>query len=430
MRQVAPVALGLFVLIVLACSGGSDSGPGETPTAGSTATVAPTPTAPAATTTVTAVATGTGTATPPGVAVEDMPLDVRVGQLIFTGLPGTTVGAEAERLLGTLHMGNVVVMGENAGTPTQVAAFTSAVQELAERNNGVGALIATDQEGGLVQRLTEGFTRLPDAASVGSAGRPDLARQYGEMVGDELRAVGVNMALGPVLDVNDNPANPVIGRRAFGSTVETVVATGLPYIEGLHAAGVVAVGKHYPGHGNTETDSHFTLPVVRKTLDQLEATELAPFEAAVAAGLDAVMVAHVAYPALDPSGMPASLSAVIGAMLKEHLGVRGIVVTDDLGMAGVAALMPSEEAALRAVQAGADLLICVSLPCDATLVHARLMRAVATGELSASRLNDAVRRVLELKERHGIGVRWNGSLDAVGSPAHRAVIEEILAAGG
>ncbi|MEZ4553276.1 MAG: beta-N-acetylhexosaminidase [Dehalococcoidia bacterium] len=429
MRRLTAAAMVLAALFVLACS--SDGRAVETPTVEPTTTTTTTPTS---TATAVATATVTGTPTPTGpisdAAVEELPLDVRVGQLIFTGLPGTTVGAEAQRLLGTLHIGNVVVMGENAGTPAQVEAFTSAVQELVERSNSVGALIATDQEGGLVQRLTEGFTRLPDAASVGAAGRSDLARQYGEVVGDELSAVGVNMALGPVLDVNDNPANPVIGRRAFGSTVETVVATGLPYIEGLHAAGVVAVGKHYPGHGNTETDSHFTLPVVRKTVEQIEATELAPFDAAMAAGLDAVMVAHVAYPALDPLGMPASLSPVIGAMLKDQLGASGVVVTDDLGMAGVAALMPSEDAALRAVQAGADLLICVSLPCDATLVHARLMRAVETGELAESRLNDAVRRVLELKERHRIGVQVSGDLDAVGSPAHRAVIEEILAAGG
>jgi beta-N-acetylhexosaminidase len=362
----------------------------------------------------------------PGTAVAQLAIEVRVGQLIFTGVPGTSVGAQAERLLGQLHIGNVVVMGENAGTPAQVAALTSQLQTLARRSNGVGALIATDQEGGLVQRLTQGFTRLPDAASVGAAGRPELARQYGEVVGDELSAAGVNMALGPVLDVNDNPANPVIGRRAFGTTVGAVVASGLPYIEGLHAARVVAVGKHYPGHGNTETDSHFTLPVVKKTLAELEQTELAPFRAAMGAGLDAVMVAHVAYPALDPSGLPASLSPTIGRMLKEQLGPLGVVVTDDLGMAGVAALMPPEEAALRAVQAGADLVICVSTPCDATRVQARLLQAVRSGDLPESRLNDAVRRVLALKRAYAVGEPGRGRVEDVGSAAHQAVIAEIL----
>lgn len=359
---------------------------------------------------------------------DQLSLEVRVGQLIFTGVPGTSVGAAAERLVGQLHIGNVVLMGENAGPPAQVAELTSQLQALAVRSNGVGALIATDQEGGTVQRLKQGFTILPDAASVGAAGRSDLARRYGEMVGDELSAVGVNMPLGPVLDVNDNPANPVIGRRAFGTTVEAVVASGVPFIEGLHAAGVIAVGKHYPGHGNTETDSHFTLPVVKKTLAELEQTELAPFRAATQAGLDAVMVAHVAYPALDPSGLPASLSPVIGGMLKEQLGPHGVVVTDDLGMAGVAAMMAPEEAALRAVQAGADLVICVSQPCDATRVQARLLRAAQTGELSEARLNDAVRRVIELKQRYNAGAPGRGRLEDVGSAAHRALVAEILGA--
>lgn len=371
----------------------------------------------------------TADASPAGSAAgQPLSLEVRVGQLIFTGVPGAAVGAAAEHLVGELHIGNVVLMGENAGSPAQVAALTSALQALAMRSNGAGALIATDQEGGTVQRLKQGFTLLPDAASVGAAGRPELARRYGELAGDELSAVGVNMSLGPVLDVNDNPANPVIGRRAFGTTVEAVVASGVPYIGGLQAAGVIAVGKHYPGHGNTETDSHFTLPVVKKTLDQLRETELAPFEAAMRAGLDAVMVAHVAYPALDPSGLPASLSPVIGRMLKEQLGPRGVVVTDDLGMAGVAALMTPEEAALRAVQAGADLVICVSQPCDAARVQARLLRAAQTGELSEARLDDAVRRVLELKQTYRVGTAGRGRVEDVGSAAHRAVVAEILGA--
>lgn len=425
MRRAVAFLAALVAVVALACGDDAPSGGGPspletTPTAAATATGTVTPSSPPQ---VTRTPEG---APDGGVVIAQLPLEVRVGQLIFTGVPGTTVGAQAERLLGQLHIGNVVVMGENAGTPAQVAALTSQLQALAERSNGVGALIATDQEGGLVQRLTQGFTRLPDAAAVGAVGQPDLARRYGEMVGDELSAAGVNMALGPVLDVNDNPANPVIGRRAFGSTVDAVVASALPFIDGLHAAGVVAVGKHFPGHGNTETDSHFTLPVVKKTVADLERTELAPFRAAMRGGLDAVMVAHVAYPALDSSGLPASLSPTIGQMLKEQLGPLGVVVTDDLGMAGVAALMTPEEAALRAVQAGADLVICVSAPCDATRVQARLLRAVRSGELSESRLNDAVRRILDLKREYRVGQPGRGRLDDVGSAAHRAVVTEIL----
>ncbi len=423
------LGLGFVTAVLLGGCAGDDSAPVTSePTASSTTAVEATATANG----TPALPTGTpGRTATPAASEAELPLEVKVGQLIFAGIPGTQVGAQAQRLVGELHIGNLVLMGENVGSPSQVAELTAALQQLAVRSNGYGALIATDQEGGTVQRLTQGFTRLPDAATVGAAADPDLARRYGDIVGSELASVGVNMPLGPVLDVNDNPANPVIGRRAFGSTVDVVIATGLPFIEGLRGAGVIAVGKHFPGHGNTETDSHFTLPVVKKTLGDLEATELAPFRAAVDAGIDAIMVAHVAYPALDPSGQPASLSPVIvGQLLKRQIGFTGVVVTDDLGMAGVAALMTPEDAALTAVQAGADLVICVSLPCDATKVQARLLRAARSGELSRERLDDAVARVIRLKRQYGVGAGPSGGLAEVGSAAHQALVATILAAAG
>jgi beta-N-acetylhexosaminidase len=379
----------------------------------------------------TSVPTSEATATPPGDDLASMPLEVKVGQLLFTGVPGTAVGPEAERLISELHLGNVVVMGANVASPEQVAALTSDLQQLALESNGYGAIIATDQEGGLVQRLVEGFTSLPEAAVVGAAGDADLARQYGAMVGAELRATGVNMDLAPVLDVNDNPANPVIGRRAFGTTPAAVIAVALPFIDGLHDAQVAAVGKHFPGHGNTETDSHFTLPVVHKSLDELEATELAPFRAAIEAGIDAIMVAHVAYPSLDPSGLPASISStIVTGLLREQLGFEGVIVTDDMGMAGVAALMPSEQAVVEAVKAGVDLVICVSMPCDAEMAQAALIAAVESGDLPLARVDDAVRRVLELKQRFEVERTDLGDLAAAGSAEHQAVVDEILAAAG
>jgi beta-N-acetylhexosaminidase len=301
------------------------------------------------------------------------------------------------------------------------------LQELAVEANGVGALIATDQEGGLVQRLVQGFTRLPEAAVVGAAGDSDLARQYGAMVGAELRAAGVNMDLAPVLDVNDNPANPVIGRRAFGTTPTAVIDVALPFLEGLRDERVAAVGKHFPGHGNTETDSHFTLPVVRKDLEALEATELAPFRAAIDDGIEAIMVAHVAYPTLDPTGTPASISpAIVTDLLRRQIGFDGVVVTDDMGMAGVAALMPSEQAAVEAVKAGVDLVICVSLPCEAPKAQAALLEAVRSGELPMARVDEAVRRILALKAVLEVERTDFGDLEAVGGAEHRAVVDRVL----
>lgn len=358
-------------------------------------------------------------------------IEVQVGQLIFAGIPGTQLGSEARRLIDELHVGNVILMGENVSSASQVAGLTAELQERMLQSNGIGAFIGTDQEGGLVQRLVRGFTRLPDAASVGATGDAALAQQYGAVVGAELQAVGVNMPLGPVLDVNDNPANPVIGRRAFGTTVVDVVRVALPFIDGLRSGGVIAVGKHFPGHGNTELDSHFAMPVVKKSRAELERTELAPFAAAIRGGLGAVMVAHVAYPALDASGLPASVSpAIVSGLLKEQMGFSGVVITDDLGMVGVTGLLAPEDAAVAAVKAGVDLVICVSRPCDVARTHAALMRAVRSGEISGSRLADAYRRVTELKRAYDVGRAFGGDLSLVGSAAHRAVVDEVLRAAG
>jgi beta-N-acetylhexosaminidase len=429
MRRWSLAALVLLAAVFGAACGGDDE-PEVTPTveASPTSTVTATATAEP-----TVTSTSTPSATPEGDDLASMPLEVKVGQLLFTGVPGTAVGPEAQRLIAELHLGNVVVMGANAGTPAQVAALTADLQQLALESNGVGAIIATDQEGGLVQRLVEGFTSLPEAAVIGSgaAGNADLARQYGAMVGAELRAAGVNMDLAPVLDVNDNPANPVIGRRAFGTTPAAVIDVTLPFIEGLHDELVAAVGKHFPGHGNTETDSHFTLPVVHKSLEELEATELAPFRAAIEAGIDAIMVAHVAYPSLDPSGLPASISStIVTGLLRQQLGFDGVVVTDDMGMAGVAALMPSEQAVVESVKAGVDLVICVSLPCDAETAQSALIAAVESGDLPLSRVDDAVRRVLALKQQLEVERTDVGNLEAVGSAEHQTVVDEIVARAG
>jgi beta-N-acetylhexosaminidase len=363
--------------------------------------------------------------------VASMSLQEKVGQLIFAGIPGIEVGDPARHLFNDLHIGNIVIMGNNAGTPAQVAALTAGIQQLALNSNGIGALIATDQEGGTVQRLVNGFTDLPDARTVGEAADPDLARQYGAMVGSELRAVGVNMALAPVLDVNDNPDNPVIGRRAFGTTPDEVIAVALPFIEGLRSANVIATGKHFPGHGSTETDSHFTLPVVHKTVAELEATELAPFRGATQAGIGAVMVAHVAYPALDASGVPASISQpIVTGVLKQELGFDGVVVTDDMAMAGITGQAPPAQSSVKAIAAGADIVICVSLPCDPETTQAAIIDAVNTGQLSMGRIDDAVRHILALKQAFDVSSGAMGDITAVGSTEHQAIVDQVIAEAG
>ena len=376
-------------------------------------------------------------ATPVPDELAAMPLEVKVGQMILAGVEDETVGDDARHIINDLHIGNVILMGRNFDSPEQVVQLTRGLQDLAMSANGVPLLIGTDQEGGLVQRANyyAGFTPMPPAELVGTARDPALAEQYGQMVGAELHAVGVNIDFAPVLDVNDNPTNPVIGAlgRSFGATPELVEESALPFMDGLHAAGVMAAGKHFPGHGSTTADSHNALPFVDKDRVALDAVDIAPFRAAIEAGIDAIMPAHVVYPALDPSGLPATLSEpILTGLLREELGFTGVIVTDDLGMEGVMQIAPPEESGVRAVLAGADLLTCVRMTtagaCQPEMIeqlHKGLMKAARDGRLPMERIDESVRRIMALKSRYTVGPATGGELGVIQSPEHFRIIAAI-----
>ena len=388
----------------------------------------------------------TATAAPPVAAPaagQTMTLEIKIGQMLMAGVAGPTLGDDARHVIGDLHVGNVVLMGPNVHSPEQVLRLTRDLQALALQANGVGLLVATDQEGGLVQRLRgiDGFTLLPGAAAVGRAQRdPGLLRRYGRMVGDELAAVGVTIDFAPVLDVNDNPENPVIGGlgRAFGETPARVEGAALPFLDGLHDAGVAATGKHFPGHGATSADSHVAIPVVEKSRAELEATEFRPFRAAIARGIDAIMTAHVVYPALDPSGLPATVSApIITGVLRNEMGFDGVVFTDDMGMAGIADVFSPEEAAVQAVLAGADVIVCARLELTGACkpewierLRAGLLQAVTDGRISMARVDQSGRRIQALKVRYPVGPASGERLSRVQGAEHVRIVADVLEAAG
>jgi beta-N-acetylhexosaminidase len=379
-------------------------------------------------------------ATPVADALAGMPLEVKIGQLILAGVEDDVVGDDSRHIINDLHIGNIILMGRNFDSPQQVLQLTQDLQHLAMSANGVPLLIGTDQEGGLVQRANyyAGFTPMPPAQLVGSAQDPTLAEQYGQMVGEELHAVGIAVDFAPVLDVNDNQTNPVIGAlgRSFGTTPELVEESALPFIAGLHAAGVIAVGKHFPGHGSTTTDSHNELPFVDKDRAALDAVDIAPFRAAIETGIDAIMPAHVVYEALDPSGLPATLSEpILTGLLRGELGFTGVIVTDDLGMEGIMQIAPPEQSGVRAILAGADMLTCVRMStagaCQPEMIeqlHEGLMTAATDGRLPIERIDESVRRILALKTRYGIGPATGEGLDAIQSPEHFRIIAAIYEA--
>jgi beta-N-acetylhexosaminidase len=371
--------------------------------------------------------------------VAGLPIEVKIGQLIMAGVTDTEVGDDSRHIVEELHIGNIILMGRNFDSPEQVLKLTQDLQALSMEANGLPLLIGTDQEGGLVQRANyyAGFTPMPPAQLAGGAEDPELMEQYGRMVGTELAAVGVNVDFAPVLDVNDNPENPVIGAlgRSFGTTPAAVEASALPFLAGLEAAGIAGVGKHFPGHGSTTADSHLDLPYVDKDLADLEAVDLAPFVAAVETGIPAIMPAHVVYDALDPD-LPATLSSKIQTdLLRGTLGFEGVIVTDDLGMAGIMQIAPPEESGVRAILAGADLLTCVRMTvtgaCQPEMIeqlHAGLVAAVEDGRLSEERVDESVRRILALKAAYNAGPASGDNLDLIQSPDHLRIIADIYSA--
>lgn len=355
-----------------------------------------------------------------GEIVEAMTTQQQAGQVIVATYPGIEPPVD---LISDLHLGGVIVMGDNVPTgpnaATALASVTERVQEAADRPHPV--IIGVDQEGGPVARVGAPATEFPPGMAHGAANRPALSRQAARASASELSALGFTTVFSPVADVT-TPSDPTIGVRSPSDDPAVVGAVATAQVEGYADGGVVGVVKHFPGHGSVPADSHLELPVQPASLDQLTERDLVPFEQAVRAGAPAVMVAHIDVRDVDP-GVPSSLSrAVVTGVLRDRLGFDGVVVTDSLGMAAIADRYTSGQSAVAALAAGVDLLL---MPPDPRAARDAIVSAVAAGELDAQRLAEAARRVValalhqdELAERPGI--------DVVGT--HTAASRELSAA--
>ncbi|HEY6003831.1 MAG TPA: beta-N-acetylhexosaminidase [Anaeromyxobacter sp.] len=321
-----------------------------------------------------------------------MSLDRDVAGLFCVGFEGKSPSPEVLELVRRGVYG-VVLFGRNVEDAEQVAALVAELKRAADRP----LLVCIDQEGGRVARLRapQGFTELPPMRALGDTGDEVLAREAGRLLGSELRAVGIDQDFAPVVDVDTNPANPVIGDRSLSRDPEVVSRLGAALAQGLQAAGVAACAKHFPGHGDTSMDSHLDLPSLPHPLERLERVELVPFRALARAGVASVMTAHVVFEALDPR-RPATLSPPVMRLLREQAGFDGCAISDDLEMKAVADHFPLEEAAPGAVLAGVDAL----LVCHRAAVQHRaidLVRMAAErGEIPRARLAEARGRVERL----------------------------------
>jgi beta-N-acetylhexosaminidase len=291
-------------------------------------------------------------------------------------------------------------------------------------------LIALDQENGLVRRLGESITNFPGAMALGATGDEEVTQAVAEATGQELRALGVNMNLAPDADVNNNPANPVIGVRSFGEDPQLVARLTAAAVRGYRAAGVVSDLKHFPGHGDTAVDSHLGLPTVPHTRERLERVELPPFRAGIAAGADTVMLAHLRLPNLAPDDdAPASVSPAVVRLLRESLGFSGVILTDCLEMDAIANTLGVERGATLALHAGADIILISHHIAPQRGAIERARAAVASGELAEDTIRQAAERVLRLKART---LAWDAlpapvSVATVSSDAHQRLRDRAYA---
>jgi beta-N-acetylhexosaminidase len=328
-----------------------------------------------------------------------MTVEQKVGQLMVVSFSGTAMSAEAERMVREYHAGGVILFQQNLVRAEQTRRLTAQLQGAAK----VPLLVAVDQEGGPVVRVLDGATAFPAQMAVGATFSTQAAAGVAAETAKELRALGLNVNFGPVADVNSNPRNPIIGTRAYGADPAMVGRLAAAAVQGAQGAGVLAVAKHFPGHGDADVDSHRALPLIEHPLTRLQTVELPPFRAAVEAGVDGIMTAHLLLPALEPDPKrSATLSPAVLGYLREQLGFKGLIVTDDLEMGAIVNDYGTAEAAKLAFQAGADVLLFRRDVAEQQRAHGLLVAAIKNGEIPQQRLDASVRRVLEAKARRGI----------------------------
>ncbi len=333
----------------------------------------------------------------------------QVGQLVIPWLSGSYTALDdslyqvAARWVDSLEIGGLII---SVGSPLDIATKLNALQ----LRSRLPLLISADLEWGAGMRVV-GATAFPQIMAVGATGDPHDAYTIGAAAAVEGRAVGIHVNFAPDADVNNNPANPIINIRSFGEDPRTVSRLVAEYVRGLHEHAMLATLKHFPGHGDTETDSHIGLPVITAGYARLDSLELVPFRAGIAAGADVVMSAHIAFPALTGSNEPATLSAaVLTGLLRDSLRFPGLVVTDALMMGAIVARYGAGEATVRAFLAGSDLLL---IPADADSAVLAMTAAVASGRVTRERLAQSVRRVLEIKRRLGLLERRTVPIDSI-----------------
>ena len=330
--------------------------------------------------------------------ISEMNVKEKIGQMIFAGIEGHNFSEETKRLVSTDKVGGIIFYKNNLTDVNETLALLNAIKKESEHEM-IPLFLGVDQEGGRISRLPQ-LSKLPTNKEIGKLNDPSYSYKIGTHLGEEMNAFGFNLDFAPVLDVNSNPKNPVIGDRSFGDDVHIVSELGIQTMKGIQSENVISVVKHFPGHGDTAVDSHLELPIIEKSLEDLQKLELIPFKRAIENDADVVMIAHILLPKIDPA-FPSSMShEIITGILRDQFQFNGVVITDDMTMSAIIDNYEIGQAAVEAVKAGNDIVLIGHDYSNVIKALEAIEKSVNDGEITEERIDESVHRILALKEKY------------------------------
>lgn len=331
--------------------------------------------------------------------IKTMSIDEKIGQLLIVGFEGSEINEQVKTEIIENKVGGVILFSRNIDNQDQTLQLINDIK-LSNSSNKIPLFISVDEEGGTVARLDKIYDKLPDAKKLGDMNNSEISYEYGRLLGEKLNNLGFNLNYAPVLDINSNPKNPVIGVRALGDNPELVTKNGIELINGIRSKKVIPSVKHFPGHGDTDIDSHINLPIINKSLEELKRFELLPFINAIDEDIEMIMVAHILFKQLDDE-FPSSMSKVIITdLLRKDLGYKGVVITDDLTMGAIVKNYSLDRAAIEYFKAGGDIALICHGEDNPKLVIDELKASISNGQITLEEIDEKVYRILTLKEKY------------------------------
>lgn len=342
--------------------------------------------------------------------ISTMTLEEKVGQMMFYGVNGTNVDDKVVNLFEDQHAGGIILYGHRnfwGSSLDNNVKYVNSIKKANRQNSDIPLFIGFDEEGGSMSQLPQELMRTPSKGELGNTNDSSLATGIGAGTAKKLKLLGINTDFGTVLDINTNKNNPIIGVRSYGSTKEKVTEFGINELKAIQNEGVIPTVKHFPGHGDTEVDSHLGLPSLNHDLNRLKSTELVPFQTAINNGVDMVMTAHIMLPQIDKE-YPATMSKkILTDLLRDEMGYKGVIITDDLEMQAISKNWDLGEAAIKSVEAGADILLVCHTIENQQKVYNALVQGVNDGKIDENRIDESVRRILRLKYQYKLSDKAN-----------------------